>query len=284
MSLQSGQRSRKSFGACKTCTHVSYQQISILTLNFNTSFVGNLTNVATLEYFTLTVFFFVFVERCSRVWLGCIERYPWLAVFDENTRVSGHGMLFSWIPRKLSCPWYCCCLVDSGWTSAEPVALSISVFLLSPFLLCLASVCVFGTLERRLACPCASVDTHQSRSVVKFHVAQFQWGFDSELFETVVLQADVVLDCGATETAGGVEAVQILVDAVKQGFSDSRVEVDSLDRPWFRFANGHWGRALSRVWLLTLMGWISIYTLEAENVPVFFFWFMMLNDMHAVSH
>ena len=84
----------------------------------------------------------------------------------------------------------------------------------------------------------------------------------------MVLQADVVLDCGATETAGGVEAVQILVDAVKQGFSDSRVEVDSLDRPWFRFANGHWGRALSRVWLLTPMGWISIYTLEAENVPV----------------
>ena len=66
----------------------------------------------------------------------------------------------------------------------------------------------------------------------------------------------------------GVEAVQILVDAVTQGFSDSRVEVDSLDRPWFRFANGHWGRALSRVWLLTPLGWISIYTLEAENVPV----------------
>ena len=64
MSLQSGQRSRKSFGACKTCTHVSYQQISILTLNFNTSFVGNLTNVASFEYFTLTVFSFVFVERC----------------------------------------------------------------------------------------------------------------------------------------------------------------------------------------------------------------------------
>ena len=65
------------------------------------------------------------------------------------------------------------------------------------------------------------------------------WGFDPEVFETVVLQSDVVLDCGATETAGGVEAVQILVDAVKQGFSDSRVEVDPLDRPWFRFANGH---------------------------------------------
>ena len=78
------------------------------------------------------------------------------------------------------------------------------------------------------------------------------WGLDSELFETVVLQADVVLDCGATETAGGVEAVQILVDAVKQGFSYSRVEVDSLDRPWFRFANGQLEQGSHKVWLLTL--------------------------------
>ena len=91
------------------------------------------------------------------------------------------------------------------------------------------------------------------------------WGLDSDLFETVVLQADVVLECGATETAGGVEAVQTLVDAVKQGFSDSRVEVNSLDRPWFRFANGHWSRALSRVWLLTPMRWISIYTLGSRK-------------------
>ena len=127
------------------------------------------------------------------------------------------------------------------------------------------------------------------------------WGLDSELFETVVLQADVVLDCGTTETAGGVEAVQILVDAVKQGCSDSRVEVDSLDRTWFRFANGHLGRALSRVWLLTPMGWISINTFEAEKTCQFLpaciclritislldetiFWFMMLKDILAVSH
>ena len=86
------------------------------------------------------------LNAVSRVWLECIERYTRVAVFDENTRFSGHGMLFSWIPQRLSCPWYCCCLVDS----------------------------VFGTIQRRLACPCASVDTHQSRSVVKFHVAQFQ--------------------------------------------------------------------------------------------------------------
>ena len=123
---------------CKTCTHVSYQQISILTLNFNTSFIGHLTNVAALEYFTLTVFFSVFVERCSRVWLGCIERYTWLAVFDENTRFSGHGMSFSWIPRKLSCPWYRCCLVDSGGN------------LLKTWLLASLYLCLFSTL------PCLS--------------------------------------------------------------------------------------------------------------------------------
>ena len=61
-------------------------------------------------------------------------------------------------------------------------------------------------------------------------LAKEVWSFDSELFETVVLQADVVLDCGATETSGGVEAVQILVDAVTQSFPDSRVVVDTLDR------------------------------------------------------
>ena len=95
------------------------------------------------------------------------------------------------------------------------------------------------------------------------------WCFDSELFETVVLQADFVLDCGATETAGGVEAAQILVDAVTQGFLILASKwTDSLDRPWFLFVNGHWDRALSRVWLLTPMGWISMCTLEAENVPV----------------
>ena len=95
-----------------------------------------------------------------------------------------------------------------------------------------------------------------------FHLGA-AWSFDSELFETVVLQADVVLDFGATETAGGVAAVQILVDVVTQGFPDSRVEVDSLDRRWFRFSKG-----LSRVWLLTPLGRISIHTLEAENVPI----------------
>ena len=46
----------------------------------------------------------------------------------------------------------------------------------------------------------------------------------SALCEAVVLQTDVMLDCGATETAGGVEAVQILVDAVPQVFLNLSVK------------------------------------------------------------
>ena len=92
---------------CKTCTHVSYQRILILTLNFNTSFVGHLPNVE-------TVFFSVFVERCSRVRFGCNERHTWLAVLKRTHVFSWSRYVFFWTPRKLSCLWYRCCLVDSG--------------------------------------------------------------------------------------------------------------------------------------------------------------------------
>ena len=134
--FQSGQRSRKSFVARKTCTHVSCQRISILTLNLNTSFVGHLANVATLEYFTLTVFFSVFVERCSRVWFGCIERYTWLAVLTRTHVFLGHGM-FSSGPAETLVSLVSLLSGRQRWKSAEHVALSISVFL-SPFLLCLS--------------------------------------------------------------------------------------------------------------------------------------------------
>ena len=105
---------------------------------------------------------------------------------------------------------------------------------------------------------------------VKMDLARFIWELHGvsvlNCLRQLCFKRDAVLDCGATETAG-VEAVQILVDAVKQGFSD-RIEVDFLDRPWFCFATGQWSRTVSRVWLLTPFGWISIYTLEAVNVPV----------------
>ena len=46
---------------------------------------------------------------------------------------------------------------------------------------------MFGAIQRRLACPCANVDTRQSRNVVKFCVAQcFFSFFFSRVFGIVV--------------------------------------------------------------------------------------------------
>ena len=60
-----------------------------------------------------------------------------------------------------------------------------------------------------------------------------------------LLQADVVLDYGVAGCRTSADSG----DSVTQGFPDSRVKVNSLDRPRFRFAHGHWERTLSRVWL-----------------------------------
>ena len=36
---------------------------------------------------------------------GCDERFTWLAVFDEKTSFSRHGIYSPGILRKRSCPW-----------------------------------------------------------------------------------------------------------------------------------------------------------------------------------
>ena len=47
------------------------------------------------------------------------------------------------------------------------------LYIFVSFFTLLVSESVFGTIQRGLACPCANVDNHQSRSVVKLCVAQF---------------------------------------------------------------------------------------------------------------
>eukprot|EP00959_Pyramimonas_sp_CCMP1952_P003532 74348-Pyramimonas_sp.AAC.1 len=79
---------------------------------------------------------------------------------------------------------------------------------------------------------------------------------------------EIVLDCGATTTAGGGDAVEKLFSAVAEKFPDAKIEVNASDRPWFKFANGQWGQALSKVWLFAPIGWLGIYLLDADEVPV----------------
>ena len=92
------------------------------------------------------------------------------------------------------------------------------------------------------------------------------WWFD--LFNLALLASEMVLDCGATETAGGLEAVQDFIKGIFENFSEAQVQIDPEDRPWFRFANGDWGQALSRAWVFTPLGWLGIYVLDAPNIPV----------------
>ena len=76
----------------------------------------------------------------------------------------------------------------------------------------------------------------------------------------------VVVDTGATETAGGLDAVQSFVAALLGRWPNLEYWVDQNDRPWFKYAGGSWGRAMSRVHAkIPVIDWISVYTLEADT-------------------
>ena len=128
-----------------------------------------LTNVPTLENFALVLFFSVFGRNLILTsGLRATNVVTWLAGLDENTSFLAARYLFSWILRKLSCPWYLCCCDQQRWNlehlnGPEHLCNFVS------FVLCV-SQSVFGTIQRRLACSCAGVGTYQSRSVVKFLV------------------------------------------------------------------------------------------------------------------
>ena len=83
---------------------------------------------------------------------------------------------------------------------------------------------------------------------------------------TEVEGAEVVIDTGATETAGGVQSEGALLEC---GLTHM---VSLADRPWFKFGDGEWARAVSRVDVNTpALGWLSIYVLggTAEGTPIF---------------
>ena len=56
-----------------------------------------------------------------------------------------------------------------------------------------------------------------------------------------------LIDCGATASAGPLVAVESLIGSVLAKDRQTNIEVQQSARPYFRFGNGQWGRALYRV-------------------------------------
>ena len=79
-----------------------------------------------------------------------------------------------------------------------------------------------------------------------------------------------VLDTGATATAGGKQAVKDLCKALVTARPGLKLDIFEAARPWFRFGNGKWGRALYKVTLKDEISGsqISVYALPAVGVPV----------------
>ena len=93
--------------------------------------------------------------------------------FHENTRFLGHSIYSSG-----SCGNSHVLGVSAVWSTEPWNLVNMREHLNGSDHLCIFvsfffDQSVFGTIQRRLACPYAKVDTHQSRRVVKFCVAQF---------------------------------------------------------------------------------------------------------------
>ena len=58
-----------------------------------------------------------------------------------------------------------------------------------------------------------------------------------------------MLDCGATASAAPEAIVRSLISAVLTQDKGAKIELEQSARPYFRFGNGRWGRALCRVHL-----------------------------------
>ena len=81
-----------------------------------------------------------------------------------------------------------------------------------------------------------------------------------------------MLDSGATASAAPEIVIKGLISSILTQDKDASVNFDTSARPYFRFGNGRWGRALSRVSL----------TSRASGTPVTFSLYMLPNPPNAV--
>ena len=86
--------------------------------------------------------------------------------------------------------------------------------------------------------------------------------------EHIVSKGMGLLDCGATDTVGGYEQVEILADRSRDWFGDEAVKVDTSVNPTYRFGNQQKEICLSEVKAMVQpMGVASVLSIHALPVP-----------------
>ena len=84
----------------------------------------------------------------------------------------------------------------------------------------------------------------------------------------------VLLDCGATDTVGSVEAIEAIIDKSQEAFGDDHdwVSVEINDRPVYKFGDAKRKRALSKLRVKVKHGGhiahLNVHAQETEGVPV----------------
>ena len=127
---------------------------------------------------------------------------------------------------------------------------------------------------------CPDRHSAKGKSKTKSKALNFMYGIEhyslgithegyAQVYE-LVPKANVVLDLGATESAGCADAVTELVDKLEKYAPEAEVTFDLEDRAWFRFADGEWLQALSCVRITTRFGIFNIYVLDVEKTPILF--------------
>ena len=95
---------------------------------------------------------------------------------------------------------------------------------------------------------------------------------DALMTRRITESGKAVVDCGATESIGGVTAIERLVELRKAADRNARVTVDTSDRPWYGFGNGASEQVLSRVSVDVNLGGVSgefqVHALDKDNVPI----------------
>ena len=77
-----------------------------------------------------------------------------------------------------------------------------------------------------------------------------------------------IVDCGATRSIGGIEALESLGRLL----GPEQISIDLENRPWFTFGNGSRQQVMSRATFQvragTRTGKVNIYVLDAPNTPI----------------